>query len=450
MFSSAKRHQDINLLKDDDFEFIYDRNAALLLRSPKGGQKILWAIVLFFVVLLVSSGFAELDQVTVGEGKVIPLHEVQRLQNLEGGIVSEIHVNQGAVVEKGEVLMRIDPTRFKASYNELRKKLLSVRAKRARLWAETQQQAFVAPEEVARDLPLIVAQELKLYQARIEEVKAKEEIIDFQITQVSQELLGLRSANVNLNGQLGLVQRELEMLQPLVATGAASEVDLLRLEQRKQTLQGEIGDVGHQIPKLEANLSELRSRSREMLLKFMNDALSEMNEVDAEISSLQESLIGLEDRVKRTTIFSPVDGIVNQVFVSTIGGVVQPGMNLVEVVPLDDSLIVEAKIRPSDIGFIRPGLNVTVKFAAYDFTVYGGLEASLEKISPDVVRDENGENFYMIRLRTDKSYLGSEEDPLPIIPGMPASVNILTGKKSVLEYLLKPVLRAKSNALRER
>jgi adhesin transport system membrane fusion protein len=197
-------------------------------------------------------------------------------------------------------------------------------------------------------------------------------------------------------------------------------------------------------------LNEANIAIREETLAFHNKAKSELNDVLAKMEEFSASAVALEDRLNRTSVRSPVNGTVKQLLVSTVGGVIQPGMSLVEIVPMEDSLLIETKIKPSDIAFLRPGQEAMIKFTAYDFTIYGGLGANLEQIRADSITDDKGNSFYLARLRTNKSYLGSEEKPLPIIPGMIASVNILTGKKTILSYILKPVLRAKYTALRER
>jgi adhesin transport system membrane fusion protein len=205
------------------------------------------------------------------------------------------------------------------------------------------------------------------------------------------------------------------------------------------------------IPRAQSAITEAERKIDETRGKFRSDALTQLNEARTELSKSQATGKALEDRVNRTLVTSPVRGIVKSLLVNTIGGVIQPGSDLVEVVPLDDTLLVEAKIRPQDIAFLHPGQEAIVKFTAYDYTIYGGLKAKLEQIGADTVTEEDGKTtFYLIKLRTDKSHLGTEEKPLLIIPGMVASVDIITGKKSILSYLLKPILRAKAEALRER
>jgi len=245
------------------------------------------------------------------------------------------------------------------------------------------------------------------------------------------------------------LNKELELTRPLVAQGAVSEVEVLHLERQGSMMQGEIATIKQSIPKSDSKLQEAQLELRENQLAFFNKAKSELNDVLAELEDVSASAIAIEDRLRRTNVQSPVTGTINRLLVNTVGGVIQPGMDLVEIVPLEDTLVIETNIKPADIAFLRPDQDAKVKFTAYDFTIYGGLEAKLEHISADSITDDKGNSFYLVRLRTSKNYLGPETNPLPIIPGMVASVDILTGKKTILSYLLKPVLRAKYMALRE-
>lgn len=247
-----------------------------------------------------------------------------------------------------------------------------------------------------------------------------------------------------------LLTKELELTRGLIAEGAVSEVEVLRLERQASQLRGEIATTKLSIPQAESKVKEAVRKLQEEKLDFRNRAKEELNEAYARLEGVSASAIALMDRLTRTSVRSPVRGTVNQILVNTVGGVIQPGMDIIEIVPLEDTLLIEAKIKPQDIAFLHPGQRATVKFTAYDFTIYGGLEAELEHISADSITDEKGDTYYLVRVRTKQNYIGKESDPLPIIPGMVASVDILTGKKTVLNYLLKPILRAQKLALRER
>ncbi|MGX6642195.1 HlyD family type I secretion periplasmic adaptor subunit [Legionella pneumophila] len=365
---------------------------------------ILWTSLLFFIVAIIWANYAILDEVTTGQGKVIPSSEVQVIQNLEGGIIQNIFVKEGQIVKKDQILMQIDNTRFMASYAEAEKKIDALEIEIIRLNAEISDTKPVFPDKFIKTYPHLVQDQLSLYESRMRELN-------------------------QLKKSLELAQKELDLTRPLLKGGSVSEVEVIRLERSVSEIKGNIE-------------------------KFKSEELDKLNKARTELFALIEANKADKDRLTRTTVRSPVYGIVKQIKTTTIGGVVQPGSDLLEIVPLDDTLLIEAKIRPSDIGFIHPGQKAMVKITAYDFSIYGGLEGVVEHISADTIIDEKTdkkeESYYIVKVRTDKNYLGTEKKPLPIIPGMQATVDILTGQKSVLQYLLKPILKAKQSALRER
>ncbi|MET0119284.1 MAG: HlyD family type I secretion periplasmic adaptor subunit [Sedimenticola sp.] len=437
-------------ISGQDMEFMSDASAAVLIRTPRGGRTILWVAAIFIIAAIIWANWAELDEVTTGTGSVIPSRQVQVVQNLEGGIVASLLVSEGETVEKGQVLLQIDDTRFASSLRETRLQYLALRARAARLQAEAEGSEFTAPEEIAKESPKTVAEERSLYEARRSELANNKSILSEQVAQRDQELRELNAKRSQLKRSLDLVRKELSMTKPLVKAGAISEVEVLRLEREVNELEGDLQSTTLSIPRVRSQLEESQKKAAEVELRFRSEAREQLSEVNAEVSRLQESSVALEDRVKRTAVRSPVHGTVKQLMVNTVGGVVQPGMELVQIVPLEDTLLIEARISPKDIGFLRPGQKTIVKFTAYDFAIFGGLDGKLEQISPDTITDEHDETYYQVRVRTDKNYLGPESKPLQIISGMQTEVDIVTGKKTVLQYLLKPVLRAKDKALRER
>jgi adhesin transport system membrane fusion protein len=371
------------------------------------------------------------------------------VQNLEGGILSEIMVKVGDTVKKDQLLLKIDQTRFSSSLQQNRAKYLANKAKAARLQAETSGAPFRVPSDVMKESPEIGIREQDLYDSRKNELRSGLEIKQQQINQRNNELKELNTKMGELSKTYVLFQKELALTKPLVAQGAVSEMEVLRLERQASEMQGEIEQTKQAIPRAQSKIEESQVAMKELRLAFMNKAKAELNEVSAQIGEDTATAIGLKDRLDRTFVKSPVNGTVNRLLINTVGGVIQPGMNLIEIVPLEGTLLIDTMIKPSDIAFLRPNQDAMVKFTAYDFTVFGGLTAKLEQISADSITDEKGNSFYLVKLRTDKNYLGPKTNPLPIIPGMIASVDILTGKKTVLSYLLKPVLRAKYMALRE-
>jgi len=437
-------------MPSEDIDLVTDIRSSVMAQSPKGGRAILWAVLILSAISIFWASVSEVEEVTRGQGKVIPASQIQVIQNLEGGILAEILINVGDMVKKDQLLLKIDQTRFSSSVQQNQAKYLSNRAKAARLQAETSGSPFSVPNEVMTQSPEIGIREQELYESRKRELQSSLEIKQQQYNQRNHELRELNSKLAELNKTYLLFQEELKLTKPLVAKGAVSEMEVLRLERQASEMQGEIEQTKQAIPRAQSKIEESQVAMKELRLAFINKAKSELNEVLAQLGEDSATSVALQDRLDRTLVKSPVNGTVNRLFINTVGGVIQPGMNLVEIVPLEGTLLVEAMIKPSDIAFLRPNQDAMVKFTAYDFTIFGGLKAKLEQISADSITDAKGNSFYLVRLRTDKNYLGPQTNPLPIIPGMIASVDIQTGKKTVLSYLLKPVLRAKYMALRER
>lgn len=433
-----------------DTEFMPEVEGAILQDSPWLTRATVWAVSACLIAALVWAHFAVLEEVTTGEGKAIPSSKVQVIQNLEGGIVSEIFVREGQVVNKGDTLLRLDDTRFLSNQGETEADRLALVARIERLSAEAEGRAPVLSEEITRDAPQLAEDELALYRSRQQRLQSEQRTLGEQLRQKEQELAEFRSKAAQYRSSLGLLQQELNMSQPLVASGAIAEVEMLRLRRSAVEMRGSLDATNLAIPRAEAAMAEIKSKVQESELTFRADAFKELNETRTQLQKITASSVAIQDKVTRTTVTSPVRGVIKQLKVNTIGGVVQPGSDMLEIVPLDDSLLIEAKVRPQDVAFLHPGQKAMVKFTAYDYTIYGGLKANLELISADTITDEEGNSFYLIQVRTEKSHLGSEEHPLLIIPGMVASVDIITGEKSVLAYLLKPVLKARSEAMRER
>lgn len=436
--------------KRQDTEFMPEVEGAILEDSPWLSRVTVWVVSACLLAALVWAHFAVLEEVTTGEGKAIPSSKVQVIQNLEGGIVSEIFVREGQVVDKGDTLLRLDDTRFLSNRGETEADRLALMARLERLSAEAEGREPSLPEQITQGAPQLAEDELALYRSRQQRLKSEQRTLGEQLRQKEQELAEFRSKAQQYRSSLGLLQQELNMSQPLVASGAISQVEVLRLRRSLVEVRGSLEATNLAIPRAEAAMSEIRSKMDESELSFRSEAFKQLNEVRTELQKITATSVAIEDKVTRTTVTSPVRGVIKQLKVNTIGGVVQPGSDMLEIVPLDDSLLIEAKVRPQDVAFLHPGQKAMVKFTAYDYTIYGGLKANLELISADTISDEEGNSFYLIQVRTEKSHLGSEEHPLLIIPGMIATVDIITGEKSVLVYLLKPVLKARSEAMRER
>jgi adhesin transport system membrane fusion protein len=418
------------------------------------GFILIMGVALFLGVAVLWAHWAVLDEVTTGQGRVIPSSQIQVVQNLEGGIVREIRVREGEIVKKGQVLLQIENTAFVASYGELRAKHLGLMAAVARLKAEAHQVPLEFPPELLKETPLIAERERSLYQARQGELKAQLAVFEQQAAQRKQELAELQNRQSHLKKTVSLIDEELRITTPLMEQGVVPRIEFIRLQRQLSEQQRELDAVRLAKPRARSAMREANRRIQERFLGFKAEAQRDLTARQTELSAVREAIVAARDRVQRTEVRSPVRGIIKQVKVSTVGGVVRPSADLVEIVPLDDTLLVEAKVRPQDIAFIRPEQGATVKITAYDFSIYGGLKAKVERISADAITEPDAsgreESYYKIIVRTQRNYLGTKAKPLPIIPGMVASVDILTGNKSVLDYLLKPVLKAKDRALRER
>lgn len=430
--------------------FELDAEEVMSRERTQRAQTIVRVALVLIVLLLVWAALARVDEVTRGEGKVIPSRQLQVVQALDGGVVSDILVKEGQVVEKDQLLLRIDETRATSGVRESEAQAFALRAKQARLKA-------LAEEGTAPQAPVaspgdtenqrILDEERRLYEAKVSELNALISISQQQLLQRQQELSEVRARKAAAERGLDLAQQELTKTRPLVATGAVSEVDVLRLEREVARGRGDVEQGSAQIARVQAAIGEAQRKIQETELAFRNEARKELSDVLGKLNALNEGAVALADKVDKAQVKSPVRGRVQRLLANTVGGVVQPGKDIVEIVPLDDALVLEARVLPKDIAFIHPGQMATVKFTAYDFSVYGGLEAKVENISPDTVVDERGNAFYVVRVRTTQPNFSASQ---PIIPGMTAEVDILTGQKTVLSYLLKPVLKAKAYALSER
>lgn len=420
---------------------------AILEQDPLRARRLLYGIA-FVVILLVAWAYiAEIDTVTRGQGRVIPSRQVQIIGSQDGGIITDILVREGDGVDRDQVLIKLDPTRSKSSLGENRAQLLGLQVKVARLSAMVEGEPFKPTDEMMSVAPEVVEQEVQLYQTSMAELAVQERIADQQLTQRREEFNELTARESQLATEYSLAEQELSGTKPMLATGAVSEVEVLRLEREVNKARGELKQTRSQIERVRATISEAEEKRLGVELEFANEARGELTDTVTRINALTAAAAGLSDRVRQTDLLSPVAGTIKQLLYNTVGGVVLPGRDVIELIPADDTLLVEVKIRPQDIGFLAPGQGANVKVTAYDFVVYGGLEGKVEQIGADTVLDDEGNAFYEVTVRTKSADFGPEK---PIIPGMTVEVDILTGKKTVLAYLLKPVLRARQRALSER
>jgi len=424
-----------------------DAHRAYLDERPLRARALLYAVAVAVVLLVIWSAVAEIDEVTRGQGKVIPSRQVQVIQSQDGGVVTEILVKEGEMVEKGQLLVRLDQTRSQSTFRENRAEFEALAIKADRLRAVVDRTDFVPDPALAEAVPQIVAQEVALYQSGHNELALTRQIAEEQLAQRREELVEVTALERQAARSLQLAEQEMSVTRPMVSSGAVSQVELLRLEREVNQLRGEREQAAAQIKRIRSAIVEAQSKLDTVEVEFYNDKREELADTLARINGLREAGEGLSDRVRQTEVRSPVRGTVKQLYYHTIGGVVLPGKEIIDVVPIDDTLLLEVRIRPKDIAFLIPGQEALVKFTAYDFVVYGGLDGVVEYIGADTVMDEEGDPFYKVNVRTLQASLAEDK---PIIPGMTVEVDILTGKKSVLAYLIKPVLRAKQYALTER
>ncbi|MDP3743884.1 MAG: HlyD family type I secretion periplasmic adaptor subunit [Methylotenera sp.] len=431
----------------EDLHWDDEADLAILEQTPVKARLLLYAVAATLAVFLLWAWFAKVDEVTRGEGRVIPSKQVQVIQSLDGGIVSEILVSEGQTVVVGTPLVRIDETRAVSSLRENQSQYLAFLAKQSRLRALAEGTAFDPPVEVKKDAPETYDQEYALYVSSKDELQSSTEIARDQMVQREKELLEVQFRKEIAEKNHESANRELAANKPLLMSGAVSEIDILKLEREVTKARGDIDQARAQISRIQSSIGEARRKISEVQQTFKSKVRTELNDITARLNSVAEVSVSLKDKVNQSTLKSPVNGKVSRLFFNTVGGVIQPGKEVLEVVPTDDALILETKIQIKDIAFIRILQPAVVKLSAYDYTIYGTLDAIVEHISADSIVDEKGNAYYIVRVRTLKSNLGKG---LPIIPGMVAQVDIMTGKKTILSYLLKPVLKAKSYAFSER
>jgi adhesin transport system membrane fusion protein len=433
-----------------DLNFMSNLSAAVLERSRGSSRLITYTIVLMTLSFIIWARFAELDEVTRGVGKIVPTSKTQVIQNLEGGIVAEILVKPGDLVQYNQPLLKIDNKMFESNFGEHRLKLEDLKIRQARLLMESGLGAFKIEPELASARPDLVQNEKTLLTSNLGYLETQVGILRQQMDQRQKEIAETTARIKHLTRNRDLLQQQITLTRPMVERGIESRTDFLRLEREMVNIQQDLETSQISITRIQSSISELEKKVTDLRQSFRGRAQKELNELMAQVAQMEEKQGPLRDQVTRTHVRSPVRGFVKQLFVHTIGGVVKPGMDLLEIVPEEETLLVEAKIMPADIAFLHLGQKAMVKVTAYDYSIYGGLKGSILDISADTMTEPNGMTYFLVTVRTDENYLGLPGKPLRIIPGMIVSVDILTGKKSLLDYLLKPLLRAKQNALTEK
>ena len=450
------------IIHDDsekDVEFVNTLHAQSRARIKTYAYFLFFIITVFFTSTLYWAYWAEIDELARGEGKVIPSAKIQTIQSLDGGVISEILVKEGFIITKGQPLMKIDTTRFQASLDENRNTLEDLLASRVRLEEEIKidvdqpMPELHFNDEKLKNHPDIIETQQNLFKTRFEELKANIQTLQMQVAQKEQELVELKSKRNQLWQSIKLIKEEMATIEQLVARKARPNIDLISIKREYQGLAGEYNAARLSIPRAELSIQESQNNVLEKINMFKSAAAEELQKINGEIKKYESKVISEKDKLEKTVIVSPVNGIIKQIHINTIGGVVRSGADLIEIVPDSEILLVEAKIDPKDIAFINPSQKAIVKITAYDFSIYGGLEGKIVEISADSLEDEDsrdGKTYYKVVIQTTKNYLEKDGERFSIIPGMIASVDIITGKKSILDFILKPIIKTKESALHER
>ncbi len=436
-------------IEEEDLEFMSELEAAAHLKPSRAAQIFLAAVVLLVVWMFVWMAISHVDEQVRGTGQVMPSGDVQVVQSLDGGIISQILVHAGDVVKKGQVLVRIADVQYASEGQGMEAQKAALEARKARLQSESTGTTFVIPPDVAKNFPDIAANEEKLYQSRQDELSTALNIIKDQVQEATANLAEVRSSIVQLTKSKALLQKQVDIDKNLAKAKAIPEIELIKDERQLNDTSGNLSTAQDSERSLQAKLSAAGKRESEKRGQFRSDALGQMNDTEAKLSTLTANLRSVNDKVNHSELRSPVDGVVQQVNVKTVGGVVEPAQKLVEIVPLNESLVIRARIAPKDVAFLRPGQKVKVQITAYDPEIYGTLTGKLIRISPNTIEDGQGHAFFQIDVRTDKNYLGTKQAPYRIFSGMVAEANVIVGRRTLLTYLLKPVLRTKDRAFTE-
>lgn len=434
----------------NDYSFMNSLSAAVLEQTPSRMSRVVKIWLFTVLAFIIWASLAKVDEITRGDGDVIPYGQNQIIQNLEGGIVESILVEEGQIVKEGEVILKINNAKSTSTSRTNEMTYYELEAKRLRLYAQANQLPFKLPEVTDEELRNQINLAENLYNSNKTEFNAKDSSFVNQIEQKEQAYKEATARVHSLQKSLEFVTQEIAMTAPLVKEGVKSRVDFLKLQREASTIENDIEAAKLSLPRLKSAIEEFKNKREESRQLFINTAKKELNEVIAEISRLKTQQVAYSDQVDRTMVKSPVEGIVQKLFVNTVGGVIKPGADLVEIVPTNKKLYLEVKIKPSDIAFIHPGAKANVKVSAYDFAIHGGLVGKVVNISPDTITDNKENTFYIIHVITDKNYLGSEIRPLKIIPGMTVNVDIVTGEKTVMGYILKPILKSKQYVFSEK
>lgn len=421
----------------------------LVLKAPNKLRIILWFWAVTIALFLIWASFAKIDEIVRADGKIIPSGKNQLIQNLEGGIVKDILVREGDIINEGDILIQIENQKSMSNFEETEIEIKELKARIARLKAEAYSMNLKFDKDI-KDSKNLISREKSLYTTNIKKLNSRLSIFQEQIKQEESNLKDAKTKIKHYDKSKELLTQELNMLEPLVEKGIRAKVDLLRLKKELNDLEQKKDSTKQSIPRISSTISEIRNKINEARSHFKSKSKEELNKNVMQLQRIKVNSRSAQDSVLRTEVKSPSNGIVQNVFIHTVGGVVKPGEDLIEIVPTDDTLLVEARVKPADIGFIYAQQKVVVKFTAYDFSIFGALKGNIVKIGADTQVDKKGNSYYIVLIKTNKNYLQKNGKNLPIIPGMVVNVDILTGKKSVLDYILKPILKTKEYTFTER
>ncbi|MDD5158603.1 MAG: HlyD family type I secretion periplasmic adaptor subunit [Sulfuricurvum sp.] len=434
----------------NDYQFMRSLSAAVLEDTPSRLRSVLLFWIVAVVFFLLWAGLSPIDEIVRGDGKVIPGGENQMIQHLEGGMLSAILVKEGQRVKADDILLRVDNLKSSSTYESSQYKSAELRARLVRLRAEAHGGAFSPTADDMAKIPMQIMQERSLYISNLERLKSQISGLNDQFAQKQNEKLEAQGRIAEQKHALSFIKEEVAISEPMVAQGIKPRVEFLKLQRELSDVSEKYNALVASIPRLNAAMNEISSKIRETRSEYTTKAQLDLNEAETEYKRVGAESSELADQVTRTVIKSPINGIVQKLYVNTVGGVIKPGDNLIEIVPTEGGLLAEAKVKPADIAFIYPGQDAIVKVTAYDFSLYGSLHGKVVTISPDTVTDKNDNVYYVVKIQTDKKYLGTKEKPLKIIPGMMINVDIITGQKTILQYILKPILKARQYTFTER
>lgn len=433
-----------------DYAFMRSLSAAILEENPKQFRWVIFFWVFSISLFLLWASFSPIDEIVRGEGKVVPSGENQMIQHLEGGILEDILVKEGETVKADQVLLKVNNLKSASTYESMNFKAAQLRAKIVRLKAEIGNTDFLPSEKDIKEIPAQILQERNLFMSNKERLNAQLSGLNEQYTQKKNDKLETQGRIAEQKKALTYIKEEVRISAPLVQEGVKSKVDFLKLQRELSSLEERCNGMIASIPRLDAAISEIENKMQEVRSEFITKAQLELNDAQTELNRITAESASYADQVVRTILKSPINGVVQKVYVNTIGGVIKPGDNLIELVPTEDGLLAEVKVKPSDIAFLYPGQEAIVKVTAYDFAIYGSLKGKVVTISPDSMTDKHDNTYYIVKVQTEKKYFGTEEKPLNITSGMTVNVDIITGQKTVMQYILKPILKAKQYMFTER